>query len=103
MHKKIESSSKRTDEVISQLPMPIQEPSPVAAEVEYVPEQLVGTTIIEKNEEDIIINTETTNDEHHFQKPDEQIQKQKKLTKKQLEKKFKEELQRVKDKSDNKK
>jgi segregation and condensation protein B len=103
MHQKIENASKRTDEVIAQLPIQIQEPEAPAVEGEIVPKELEGTTVVEKNDEDIIINTEETSKEHHFQKPEEQPQKPKQLTKKQLEKKFKDELLRVKEKSDSKK
>ena len=69
---------------------------------EEAPPELVGETIVEK-EEDIIITTENSDKEHHFQKPEDQPLKPKQLTKKQLEKKFKDELLRVKEKSDVKK
>ncbi|MGV8086211.1 MAG: SMC-Scp complex subunit ScpB [Candidatus Woesearchaeota archaeon] len=102
MHKKIEDASKRTDDVISELPLQLHEEKPAVIEAETIPKAIEGSAIVE-NEEDIIINTETANDEHHFQKPDEQIQKPKSLTKKQLEKKFKDELLRVKEKTESKK
>jgi thiamine monophosphate kinase len=57
-----------------------------------------ASTVIDKDEEDIVISTDASSGDHHFQKPTEQPQKPKQLTKKQLEKKFKDELQRVKEK-----
>ena len=109
IHKKIDEASKRTDEVVAEIPKPVHE----MAQVEQAPENseikpaegtpapLEGIAITE-NEDDIIINTDSANGEHHFQKPEEQPQKIKSLTKKQLEKKFKEELQRVKEKTEHK-
>jgi segregation and condensation protein B len=102
IHQKIDAASKRTDEVIADIPRPMHEThtEPV---IEEVPPELKSYTVVEKDEEDIVINTDVANgSEHHFQKPEEQPQKVKQLTKKQLEKKFKEELQRVKEKSEKK-
>ena len=102
IHHKIDEASKRTDEVIADMPRPMHEThtEPV---IEDVPPELKSDTVVEKDEEDIVINTDFANGaEHHFQKPEEQPQKVKQLTKKQLEKKFKEELQRVKEKTEKK-
>lgn len=96
MHKKIEDSAKRTDEVIGEIPRPMHQQEQVI-QAEVPPPDIHNDSISSKDEE-IIIDTGTGNDTNHFQKPDEQPQKIKQLTKKQLEKKFKEELQRVKDK-----
>ncbi|MGV8172450.1 MAG: SMC-Scp complex subunit ScpB [Candidatus Woesearchaeota archaeon] len=104
IHKKIEEAAKRTDEVVADIPRPAyqqEQPSPAAGNDE-VPPELHNDAIVE-NEDEIVIDTGVANGEHHFQKPEEQRQKLKQLTKKQLEKKFKEELQRVKDKPENKK
>jgi segregation and condensation protein B len=104
IHQKIEDASKRTDEVVADIPKPMhQQEQPI---IEEVPQELDSSTVLEKDEEDIVIDTGVSNGEHHFQKPEEQPQKPKQLTKKQLEKKFKDDLQRVKEKneqSDNKK
>ena len=97
MHQKIEEAAKRTDEYSSDIPKPMHEQEPV---IEETPPPLEGDAVVEKDEEDIVIETGETNAEHHFQKPEEQPQKPKQLTKKQLEKKFKDELQRVKEKSE---
>ena len=109
MHEKIEAASKRTDEVVAEIPRPMHEQTeeqPVQnteTVAELVPPELKGDSVTEKGE-DIVINTDIPNgSEHHFQKPEEQPQRPKQLTKKQLEKKFKEELQRVKEKSETKK
>ena len=105
IHKKIDDASKRTDEVVAEMPKPMHETEQGEPIVEEVPPtvQSDSDTILLKDE-DIIINTDIPNGaEHHFQKPEEQPQKVKQLTKKQLERKFKEELQRVKEKSENKK
>ena len=99
MHQKIEEAAKRTDEYSSDIPKPMHEQEPV---IEQVPPPLEGDAVVEKDEEDIVIETGETNAEHHFQKPEEQPQKPKQLTKKQLEKKFRDELQRVKEKSEKK-
>lgn len=105
IHKKIDDASKRTDEVAAEIPRPMHEtaqPEPEPENAEDAPQTLQGDTIEAKGE-DIVINTDMMNGEHHFQKPEEQPQKLKQLTKKQLEKKFKEELQRVKEKTEHKK
>jgi len=102
MHQKIEDSAKRTDEVIGEIPRPMhQQEHP--AQAEEVPPEIDNDSIVSKDDGNIIIDTGVENGSHHFQKPDEQPQKIKQLTKKQLEKKFKEELRRVKDKGDQKK
>jgi segregation and condensation protein B len=115
IHHKIDAASKRTDEVVADMPRPMHEleeekeqtqsdiPSEDTSETSETPAPLRGNAVVEKDE-DIVINTDIPNgSEHHFQKPEEQPQKPKQLTKKQLEKKFKDELQRVKEKSENKK
>jgi segregation and condensation protein B len=104
IHKKIDDASKRTDEVSSELPRPMHEtiqaePAPDSAE--DIPAPIHGDVIEEKGE-DIVINTDSESGEHHFQKPEQQPQKLKQLTKKQLEKKFREDLQRVKEKTEHK-
>ncbi|MGV8141637.1 MAG: SMC-Scp complex subunit ScpB [Candidatus Woesearchaeota archaeon] len=102
IHQKIEDASKRTDEVISDIPKPMhqQEQQTAIAESDLESNK---DMIVDKDEEEIVIDTGVANGEHHFQKPEEQPQKIKQLTKKQLEKKFKEELQRVKEKSEQQK
>ena len=100
-----DAASKRTDEVVAEIPRPMHEQAEVQqlSTIEVVPPELKDDSVTEKGE-DIVINTDVTNGtEHHFQKPEEQPLKPKQLTKKQLEKKFKDELQRVKDKSEIKK
>jgi len=98
IHQKIDAASKRTDEVVAEIPKPMHEQiQPVIGEV---PPELKNDSVIEKDE-DIVINTDVSNSsEHHFQKPEERLQRPKQLTKKQLEKKFKEELQRVKERGE---
>jgi segregation and condensation protein B len=99
MHQKIEEAAKKTDEYASDIPRPMHEQQ---AEQAMPEEQDTDTgaasTVIDKDEEDIVISTDASSGDHHFQKPTEQPQKPKQLTKKQLEKKFKDELQRVKEK-----
>jgi len=108
IHQKIDAASKRTDEVVADIPRPMHEQaeeqivSDVDTTTEIIPPELKSDSVMEKGE-DIVINTDITNsNEHHFQKPEEQALKLKQLTKKQLEKKFKEELQRVKEKGEKK-
>lgn len=104
IHHKIEDSAKRTDEVVSEIPRPMHEQEQIKPpNIEQAPPPLQPDNIIVEKDEDIVINTDMSNGEHHFQKPEGQPNKPKTLTKKQLEKKFKEELQRVKDKSSEKK
>ncbi|HYD03948.1 MAG TPA: SMC-Scp complex subunit ScpB [Alphaproteobacteria bacterium] len=93
IHSKIEQSAKKTDEVVSEIPRPMHE-QPVAPEGVEI-QEISNDAVIEKGE-DIQVNTDTPG-EHHFQKPGEQP-KVKPMTKKQLEKKFKDELLRVRDK-----
>jgi len=104
IHQKIEQAARNTDEVVSEMPRPMYEensaPQPV---IEAVPPKLDSDSVIEKDEEDIVINTDSESGEHHFQKAMQQPQKIKQLTRKQLEKKFKDELQRVKEKTEQKK
>jgi segregation and condensation protein B len=105
IHQKIDAASKRTNEVIAEIPRPMHEQAEVQQIpiIEEVPSESKGNSIVKKDEEDIVINTDVPNgSEHHFQKPEEQPNKPKQLTKKQLEKKFKEELQRVKEKGEKK-
>ncbi len=101
IHNKIDAASKRTDEVVAEIPRPMHEQVHTEPTIDHVPPELDTDSITEKGE-DIVINTDVNDAEHHFQKPEEQPQKVKQLTKKQLEKKFKEELQRVKEKSEKK-
>jgi segregation and condensation protein B len=103
MHQKIIDSAKRTDEVIAEIPKPMHQQEQAAQPSEDVPLEVHSETIIAKDDEDIVIDTGIANGVHHFQKPDEQPHKLKHFTKKQLEKKFKEELQRVKEKVEQKK
>jgi segregation and condensation protein B len=103
MHQKILNSAKRTDEVIAEIPKPMHQQEQPALDAEEVPPEVQSDAVLSKDDEDIVIDTGASNDAHHFQKPEEQPQKIKQLTRKQLEKKFKEELQRVKDKGDSKK
>jgi segregation and condensation protein B len=102
MHNKIEATSKRTDEYSADIPRPMheQEPPqvPLEAVTEQPPEIIEGGAVKIKDDEDIVITTDSADGEHHFQKPEDQHLKPKQLTKKQLEKKFKDELQRVKEK-----
>jgi hypothetical protein len=105
IHNKIEQSSKRTDDVISEIPKPMHQQESIEQQENMesieTPAPLAGNSVVEKGEEDIVINTdESDGTQHHFQKPEEQPLKPKQLTKKQLEKKFKDELQKVKDKSE---
>jgi segregation and condensation protein B len=106
MHQKIEQAARNTDEVVSEIPRSMKEEEEVGIDAiegtseNVIPPELEGNAVIEKDDEDIVIDTtDSESGEHHFQKPAEQPQKQKQLTRKQLEKKFKDELQRVKDKS----
>ncbi len=106
IHQKIDAASKRTDEVVAEIPRPMHEQEHLESEeqiiTEHIPQELTGDSVTEKGE-DIVINTDVPNGaEHHFQKPEDQTQKIKQLTKKQLEKKFKDELQRVKEKGEKK-
>jgi segregation and condensation protein B len=102
IHQRIENASKNTDAVVAEIPRPMHEQESENTQNEEEPAKLEGNEVVEK-EEDIIINTEVSDKEHHFQKPEDQPQKPKSLTRKQLEKKFKDELLRVKEKSDSKK
>jgi len=104
IHQKIDAASKRTDEVVAEIPRPMHEQAEIqqVSVVDEIPSELKSDSISEKGE-DIVINTDVPNGaEHHFQKPEEQPHKPKQLTRKQLEKKFKEELQRVKEKGEKK-
>jgi segregation and condensation protein B len=111
IHQRIDAASKKTDEVVADIPKPVHETESteqtqsiiLSDDAQNIPKPLMGTAITEKDD-DIVINTDIPNgSEHHFQKPNEQPQKPKQLTKKQLEKKFKEELQQVREKSESKK
>lgn len=103
IHQKIDAASKRTDEVIADIPKPMhQQEQHIEPVIEDVPPELKNDNVVEKDDGEIVIDTGVANGEHHFQKAAEQPQKPKQLTKKQLEKKFKEELQRVKERSENK-
>jgi segregation and condensation protein B len=110
IHAKIEESSKRTDGVIAEIPKPMHQQEQYANQDGYNihkshHEQEVSENIqasASSDDEAIVIDTGTGNGINQFQKPEEQPQKVKQFTKKQLEKKFKEELQRVKDKTEQK-
>jgi segregation and condensation protein B len=111
MNQKITDAAKRTDEYASEIPRPMHEQSqpeapqvPLEAITDQPSEKIDTNTINIPDEEDIVINTDVETGSHHeFQKATEQPQRIKQLTKKQLEKKFKDELQRVKEKSEQKK
>jgi segregation and condensation protein B len=94
---KIDESSKRTNDIVSEIPKPMHSQNDSLNQTSEVQIQEISNDVIVEKGEEIQINTDTPG-EHHFQKPEEQ-QKVKPMTKKQLEKKFKDELLRVKEKS----
>jgi len=97
IHQKIEEAARKADSYTSDIPRPMHE-----QEQKTATEALLNTDFVKEKGEDIVIQTDVDTD-HHFQKPENQPQKPKQLTKKQLEKKFKDELQRVKEKTSEKK
>ena len=109
MHHKIEQAARNTDEVVAEMPRPAheEESQQNAPDAQFesheniIPPELHGNAVVEKDDEDIVINTDSEDKDHHFQKATEQPHRPKQLTRKQLEKKFKEELQRVKEKATN--
>jgi segregation and condensation protein B len=107
MNQKIVDTSKRTDEYTADIPRPMHEQAevpqvPLEAVMDQPPEITDTGAVKIKDEEDIVINTDIGDSHHEFQKAEAQPQKPKTLTKKQLEKKFREDLLKARERIEKK-